>query len=63
MAGSVGATLSRGSIGAWISWRSGPGSPRGPVAAVAVTAFHSDDGERARTRMTALLADAVATLH
>jgi hypothetical protein len=37
-------------------------APRGPVLGVEVTAFHSDDDERARARMTELLVEAVAAL-
>jgi len=36
---------------------------RGPVLGVEVTAFHSDDDERVRSRMTALLVEAVAALN
>ena len=35
---------------------------RGPVLGVEVTAFHSDDDERIRARVAALLVDAVAAL-
>jgi hypothetical protein len=38
------------------------GAARGPVLGVEVTAFHSDDDERARARMTELLVEAVAAL-
>jgi len=36
---------------------------RGPVLGVEVTAFHCDDDERVRARMTALLVEAVAALN
>jgi hypothetical protein len=36
---------------------------RGPVLGVEVTAFHCDDNERVRARMTALLVEAVAALN